>query len=61
MDLAFCVYKGPFDVCREVFAGGEQKRKMSINDKADLFFQDYSFGPLFVQENYINVTPYKAK
>ena len=53
--------QGPFDVCRKVFAGGAETANMTFHDKADLFFQDYSFGPLFVQENYINVTPYAAK
>ncbi|ELU15704.1 hypothetical protein CAPTEDRAFT_175237 [Capitella teleta] len=49
---------GPFDVCRQVFAGGE---RMSVIDKTDLFFQDYSFGPLFVQENYPSCTPFAAR
>lgn len=53
--------QGPFDVCRKVFAGGEETAKMTLMDKSDLFFQDYSLGPLFVQENYITCTPYAAK
>ncbi|XP_014681695.1 PREDICTED: replication factor C subunit 1-like isoform X2 [Priapulus caudatus] len=52
---------GPFDVCRKVFVGGEETAHMTINDKSDLFFHDYSIGPLFVQENYLHVTPYEAK
>ncbi|XP_052764097.1 replication factor C subunit 1-like isoform X2 [Mya arenaria] len=52
---------GPFDVCRKVFVGGEETRNMTINDKADLFFHDYNIAPLFVQENYIHVTPFAAK
>ncbi|KAK3087946.1 hypothetical protein FSP39_012701 [Pinctada imbricata] len=52
---------GPFDVCRKVFVGGEETAGMTIHDKSDLFFHDYSFGPLFVQENYINVIPFAAK
>ena len=55
--LMWQCFQGPFDVCRKVFAGVEEAATMSIHDKADLFFQDYSFGPLFVQENYIHVTP----
>lgn len=47
---------GPWEVVRKVFSADEHKR-MSIHDKADLFFQDYSMGPLFVQENYLQVTP----
>jgi len=34
---------------------------MTLNDKSDLFFHDYSIGPLFVQENYIHVTPFSAQ
>ncbi|KAK3758134.1 hypothetical protein RRG08_053777, partial [Elysia crispata] len=52
---------GPFDVCRKVFVSDEETRKMSINDKSDLFFNDYSFGPLFVHENYVKVIPNLAK
>ncbi|OWF54886.1 Replication factor C subunit 1 [Mizuhopecten yessoensis] len=52
---------GPFDVCRKVFVGGDETANMSLIDKSDLFFHDYSFGPLFVQENYINVFPYAAR
>ncbi|XP_015683892.1 replication factor C subunit 1-like [Protobothrops mucrosquamatus] len=33
---------------------------MSLIDKADLFFHDYSLGPLFVQENYVHVRPAAA-
>lgn len=47
---------GPWEVVRKVFSA-EEHAKMSIHDKADLFFQDYSMGPLFVQENYLQVTP----
>lgn len=41
---------------RKVFSAEEHK-KMSMNDKTDLFFQDYSMGPLFVHENYLQVCP----
>lgn len=51
---------GPFDVVRKVFSAYEHK-EMSLFDKSDLFFQDYSFGPLFNQENYLNVEPKAAK
>ncbi|KAM3831623.1 replication factor C subunit 1 isoform 2-T2 [Vipera latastei] len=51
---------GPFDVVRKVFAKGEEASHMSLIDKADLFFHDYSLGPLFVQENYIHVRPAAA-
>lgn len=47
---------GPWEVVRKVFSAEEHKR-MSLNDKADLFFHDYSLGPLFVQQNYLSVVP----
>ena len=51
---------GPWDVCRKVFSA-EEHQNMSLHDKTGLFFQDYSFGPLFVQENYVLVKPQAAK
>lgn len=51
---------GPFDVCRKVFASGEETAHMSFIDKSDLFFHDYSLAPLFVQENYLHVRPAAA-
>ncbi|KAM7419203.1 hypothetical protein PAMA_016359 [Pampus argenteus] len=50
---------GPFDVCRKVFVSGESSH-MSLIDKSDLFFHDYSLAPLFVQENYLHVRPAAA-
>ncbi|XP_018567232.1 replication factor C subunit 1 [Anoplophora glabripennis] len=47
---------GPWEVVKLVFSKDEQKN-MSLSDKLRLFFYDYSLGPLFVQENYLNVTP----
>ncbi|XP_003800730.1 replication factor C subunit 1 isoform X1 [Otolemur garnettii] len=51
---------GPFDVARKVFAAGEDTAHMSLMDKSDLFFHDYSIAPLFVQENYLHVKPVAA-
>ncbi|XP_057584404.1 replication factor C subunit 1 isoform X2 [Hippopotamus amphibius kiboko] len=51
---------GPFDVARKVFVTGEETAHMSLMDKLDLFFHDYSIAPLFVQENYIHVKPVAA-
>ncbi|KAK7872824.1 hypothetical protein R5R35_006700 [Gryllus longicercus] len=51
---------GPWDVVRKVFSAEEHKT-MSIHDKSDLFFHDYSINPLFVQENYLSVVPAAAK
>lgn len=47
---------GPWEVVRKVFSAEEHKR-MTLNDKSDLFFHDYSMGPLFVQQNYLMVSP----
>ncbi|KAM3939842.1 replication factor C subunit 1 isoform 2-T2 [Leptodactylus fuscus] len=51
---------GPFDVVRKVFVGGEETAHMTLIDKSDLFFHDYSMAPLFVQENYVHVKPAAA-
>ncbi|CAG7677717.1 unnamed protein product [Allacma fusca] len=50
---------GPWDVARKVFSSHDHVG-MTINDKASLFFQDYSIGPLFVQENYLRSVPNAA-
>ncbi|XP_017010011.2 replication factor C subunit 1 [Drosophila takahashii] len=47
---------GPWEVVRKVFTADEHKH-MSIADKSDLFFHDYSLAPLFVQQNYLQVLP----
>ncbi|EDV94849.1 replication factor C subunit 1 [Drosophila grimshawi] len=47
---------GPWDVVRKVFTADDHKQ-MSIYDKCDLFFHDYSMAPLFVQQNYLQVLP----
>ncbi|XP_050354909.1 replication factor C subunit 1 [Nymphalis io] len=51
---------GPWEAIRKVFSAEEHKT-MSIHDKSDLFFSDYSIMPLFVQENYLNVIPHCPK
>ncbi|XP_050684593.1 replication factor C subunit 1 [Leptidea sinapis] len=51
---------GPWEAIRKVFSE-ESHRSMSINDKSDLFFSDYSLVPLFVHENYLNVAPHCPK
>ncbi len=50
---------GPWDVTRKVFSASDHQG-MSLMDKSDLFFHDYSMGPLFVQENYLLSNPDKA-
>lgn len=47
---------GPWEVVRKVFSAEEHKN-MTFTDKSDLFFNDYSLGPLFVQQNYLSVSP----
>ncbi|CAH2300036.1 replication factor C subunit 1 isoform X1 [Pelobates cultripes] len=51
---------GPFDVVRKVFGCGEETAHMTLIDKSDLFFHDYSLAPLFVQENYVHMKPAAA-
>ncbi|EDV23604.1 uncharacterized protein TRIADDRAFT_27705, partial [Trichoplax adhaerens] len=51
---------GPFEAIRKVFDSSSEASKMTYNDKAELFFTDYSLMPLFVQENYPRVVPVKS-
>ncbi|XP_038209178.1 replication factor C subunit 1 [Zerene cesonia] len=51
---------GPWEAIRKVFSAEEHKT-MSLNDRSDLFFTDYSLAPLFVQENYLQVSPHCPK
>ncbi|XP_045514893.1 replication factor C subunit 1 [Pieris brassicae] len=51
---------GPWDAIRKVFSAEEHKT-MSIIDRSDLFFTDYSLAPLFVHENYPQVVPHCPK
>ena len=46
----------PFDVIGKLL-GVSSFRSLSFSDKMDLYFQDYSLIPLFVQENYIKMIP----
>jgi len=50
---------GPFEIIRQLLSVGEAS-KMNIYQKTDLFFMDYSFIPLFMQENYLQTNPAKA-
>jgi len=50
-----------FEAIRTLFSASEESRKMTLNEKTELFFSDYDLVPLFVQENYLNVEPAKAK
>ncbi|XP_078665046.1 replication factor C subunit 1-like isoform X1 [Branchiostoma floridae x Branchiostoma belcheri] len=55
------IKQGPFEVTRKVFSSGEETARMTIMDKSDLFFHDYSMVPLFVQENYPHAQPHAAR
>ena len=55
------IFQNIFEAARQVLAGGNDTRSMSLMDKTELFFLDYSLMPLFVQENYLNVVPHNAK
>lgn len=46
---------------KTVFMPVEGERGLNLMEKSNLFFQDYSLGPLFVQENYVRVKPLAAK
>lgn len=45
-----------FDVTSKLFSR-DTFRNSNINDKIDLYFQDFSMIPLMVQQNYINMQP----
>lgn len=49
-----------WDVVKKVFTIQDQKN-MDITERARLFFNDYSIGPLFVYENYLHVQPEDCK
>jgi replication factor C subunit 1 len=49
----------PFSLYSALSAPGlwAQTSRKTLNDKTDYYFQDHSFVPLMVQQNYINLTP----
>ena len=50
----------PFDIISKLLSASTF-RSSSFLDKMDLYFQDYSLVPLFVQENYIKMDPMMTK
>ncbi|KAI9502182.1 replication factor RFC1 C terminal domain-containing protein [Coemansia spiralis] len=50
---------GPFDVIGK-YLNGAENMGMSFADKLDLYYNDFSIIPLFVQENYIDNRPARA-
>ena len=55
--MLYFIIQDAFTACRMAFSESETA-KMSLKDKSDLFFYDYSLHPLFVQENYIHAVPH---
>jgi hypothetical protein len=53
--------QNPFNVVRTVFDPREGERELSLMEKSDLFFHDYSLSSLFVQENYARAHPSCAR
>jgi replication factor C subunit 1 len=43
----------PFDACMKMFSPSN----MSLIDKTNLYFHDYSLVPLLIQENYLRIVP----
>ena len=52
--------QGPFDITKKLFSASDSQN-MSLQDKLSLFFEDYSFVPLFIQENYLLSNPMQAR
>ncbi len=46
---------------RLVFAPRDGDKELSLFEKSDLFFHDYSIASLFVQENYLLAKPASAR
>ena len=61
MKVSVFYTQNPFEVVRLVFMPRDGERDLSLAEKTELFFHDYSIGPLFVQENYLNVRPLGAQ
>lgn len=49
---------GPWQVTRKQLDYNSYQT-MSLSERSRLFYHDYSLGPLFMQENYLNVNPYE--
>ncbi|KAK5997024.1 Replication factor C subunit 1 [Cladobotryum mycophilum] len=49
----------PWDICQKMLAGGlfSPASKATLNDKAELYFNDHEFSYLMIQENYIRTKP----
>lgn len=63
--ISMCVVvyllQSPFEVVHKVFEPFKGGKELTLQEKSDLFFQDYSLASLFVQENYLKARPQHAK
>ena len=52
----------PWDITNKILGGGlfAQNSKVSLNEKAELYFNDHEFSYLMLQENYLNTNPILA-
>ena len=52
----------PWDITHKILGGGlfAQNSKVSLNEKAELYFNDHEFSYLMLQENYLNTNPILA-
>ena len=52
----------PWDVVQKILAGGlfASSSKVTLNDKAELYFNDHEFSYLMLQENYLKTNPILA-
>lgn len=52
----------PWDICGKILGGGmwADSSKATLNDKAELYFNDHEFSYLMLQENYLGTMPIKA-
>ena len=53
----------PWDITQKILGGGlfAANSKVSINEKAELYFNDHEFSPLMLQENYLSTDPILAR
>lgn len=53
----------PWDIAGRYLSGGmfHPNSKVSLNEKIELYFNDFEFSSLMIQENYLKPTPDLAK
>lgn len=52
----------PWDITQKILGGGmfASSSKATLNDKIELYFNDFEFSPLMLQENYLGTQPIRA-